>query len=85
MNNTKNLFDFATKELSQDAFLRWFFENYENPELGPIVVAFINYFSKDQFDSREPFHLKYGDIKGLKLMRNGITLMFLSISKAVNS
>ena len=30
MNNTKNLFDFATKELSQDAFLRWFFENYEN-------------------------------------------------------
>lgn len=24
----KNLFDFATKELSQDAFLRWLFENY---------------------------------------------------------
>lgn len=66
MDNTKNLFDFATKELSQDAFLRWFFENYENPELGPIVVGFINYFSKGQFESREPFHLVYGDIKGLK-------------------
>ncbi len=25
----KNLFDFATKELSQDAFLRWIFENYD--------------------------------------------------------
>ena len=24
----KNLFDYATKELSQDAFLRWLFENY---------------------------------------------------------
>ena len=25
----KNLFDYATKELSQDAFLRWLFENYD--------------------------------------------------------
>ncbi len=25
----KNLFDFATKELSQDAFLRWLFENWD--------------------------------------------------------
>lgn len=29
----KNLFDFATRELSQDAFLRWLFENYDDPEL----------------------------------------------------
>lgn len=29
----KNLFDFATRELSQDAFLRWMFENYDEPEL----------------------------------------------------
>lgn len=27
-----NLFDYATKELSQDAFLRWLFANYENYE-----------------------------------------------------
>ena len=33
----KNLFDYATKELSQDAFLRWLFENYDDPELGEIV------------------------------------------------
>jgi len=26
--NTKNLFNYATKELSQDALLRWLFENY---------------------------------------------------------
>lgn len=26
----KNLFDYATKELSQDAFLRWFIENDYN-------------------------------------------------------
>lgn len=29
----KNIFDFATRELSQDAFLRWLFENYDDPEL----------------------------------------------------
>ena len=31
----KNLFDYATKELSQDAFLRWLFENHdcENEEV----------------------------------------------------
>ena len=28
----KNLFDFATKELSHDAFLRWLFENWQEPE-----------------------------------------------------
>ena len=25
----KNIFDYATKELSQDAFLRWLFENFD--------------------------------------------------------
>jgi hypothetical protein len=29
---TKNLFEFATKELSQDAFLRWLFENWNCEE-----------------------------------------------------
>ena len=32
----KNLFDFATKELSQDAFLRWLFANYNDPHIGKI-------------------------------------------------
>lgn len=62
----KNLFDYATKELSQDAFLRWFFENYEDEQIGPIVVEFINYFSKGQSNGRKPFDLKYKDIKNLR-------------------
>ena len=32
-----NLFDFATKELSQDAFLCWLFSNYKDKEIGPIA------------------------------------------------
>lgn len=32
MEKQKNLFDFAKKELSQDAFLRWLFENYNCDE-----------------------------------------------------
>lgn len=34
--NTKNLFDFATKELSQDAFLRWLIESAEDPDVAPV-------------------------------------------------
>ena len=29
----KNIFDYATRELSQDAFLRWLFENFDDTEL----------------------------------------------------
>ncbi len=32
MSKTKNLFSYATKELSQDAFLRWLFENWNSNE-----------------------------------------------------
>lgn len=44
----KNLFDYATKELLQDAFLRWLFENYdcENEKIckacGKLLSAFTN-------------------------------------------
>lgn len=43
----KNLFDFATKELSQDAFLRWLFENYEceNEKVREIAYGLINYLT----------------------------------------
>ena len=40
----KNIFDYATKELSQDAFLRWFFESYEDPNVGNAVFAFLKEF-----------------------------------------
>lgn len=33
----KNLFDYATKELSQDAFLIWLFENADDDEIGEIA------------------------------------------------
>ena len=42
----KNLFSYATKELSQDAFLRWFLESYDDEEVGYIVADFINYYPR---------------------------------------
>ncbi len=43
----KNLFDYATKELSQDAFLCWLFANYkcENEKLSEISVKLLSAFS----------------------------------------
>lgn len=40
----KNLFDFATRELSQDAFLRWLLENYDDPELKDAAGDFLREF-----------------------------------------
>lgn len=40
----KNLFDYATKELSQDAFLRWLFENHDDPEIGEISNQLLGKF-----------------------------------------
>jgi len=42
----KNLFDFATKELSQDAFLRWLLENFDNPIIGKASAKLLNAFMK---------------------------------------
>jgi len=47
----KNLFDYATKELSQDAFLRWLFENYDDAEVGKAARKLLTLFcelSKDE-------------------------------------
>ncbi len=40
----KNIFDFATKELTQDAFLIWLFENYTDPTLEKLSLGLINEF-----------------------------------------
>ncbi|MDE6285063.1 MAG: hypothetical protein K2M17_04890, partial [Bacilli bacterium] len=40
----KNLFDFATKELTQDAFLRWLFENHNDIELSKPVYELLKEF-----------------------------------------
>ncbi|MCR4917400.1 MAG: hypothetical protein K5912_00455, partial [Alphaproteobacteria bacterium] len=44
--NSKNLFDYATKELSQDAMLCWLFANYKDSELSGVVVDLLNGFCK---------------------------------------
>ncbi len=46
MNERENLFYFATKELSQDAFLRWLFEsyNYNDVELKEVVESLLKSF-----------------------------------------
>ena len=38
----KNIFDFATKELSQDAFLSWFISSYDDETIGHYSYKFIN-------------------------------------------
>jgi len=40
----KNLFNFASKELSQDAFLRWLFESYEDTDLQNTVKVLLKEF-----------------------------------------
>ena len=40
----ENLFNFATKELSQDAFLRWLFESWKDKDLTPVVSALLKKF-----------------------------------------
>ena len=40
----KNLFDYATKELSQDAFLCWLFANYDEADLSSLVKELLTEF-----------------------------------------
>ena len=50
----KNLFDYATKELSQDAFLRWLFENYncENESAKNAFRKLFDSFTKNKFKEK---------------------------------
>lgn len=38
---SENLFDYATRELSQDDFLRWLLENYNDPIVGPAAIKLL--------------------------------------------
>ena len=40
----KNLFDYATKELEQDAFLLWLFESWEDEQIKPLVHNLLERF-----------------------------------------
>lgn len=59
-----NLFDYATKELSQDAFLRWLFENYncENEKVRKVCEKFFNKFTNNKGE------LDFSKIENLKTM-----------------
>ena len=48
----KNIFDYATKELSQDAFLRWLFENHDDAEIGGIANRLLGKLCDFQDDER---------------------------------
>lgn len=50
-----NIFDFATKELSQDAFLSWFIANCNDENIGEYSYKFINFLTG--------FNFKVGEIK----------------------
>ena len=45
----KNIFSYATKELSQDAFLMWLMENYDENEIG----GFAKYFLLEMIGEKE--------------------------------
>ena len=40
----ENLFDYADKELAQDAFLRWLFSNWQEEDFAPLVKALLKEF-----------------------------------------
>lgn len=48
----KNLFDYATKELTQDAFLRWLFENHDDRELGELTHELLKQFCEFSNDEK---------------------------------
>lgn len=48
----KNIFDYATKELSQDAFLRWLFENHDDAEIGEVANRLLSKLCNFQDDER---------------------------------
>lgn len=48
----KNIFDYATKELSQDAFLMWLLDSYDDPEISNITYALLHEFCEFTFDEK---------------------------------
>lgn len=55
----RNIFEFATKELSQDAFLSWFIANCNDPDISEHAYNFINLITG--------WHFNIGDIKEVEI------------------
>ena len=49
-DDMENLFKFATKELSQDAFLRWLFESYKDEKVRPVLDAFVEFLTGNKIN-----------------------------------
>jgi hypothetical protein len=52
----KNLFEYAPKELTQDGFIRWVFENYGHPDLHDLCADFIKFLTAFD-DSQSPVNI----------------------------
>ena len=63
----KNLFDFATKELSQDAFLRWLFESYEDLQDDQLMIRkLLGLFAKSNYEQSNITEIKtYAQYNGV--------------------
>ena len=73
MQSMKNLFDFATKELSQDAFLRWTFENWSDPTLSVVgkqlIVEMVNLYDGNHVDQSQINSVKtYGQVQKIDIV-----------------
>ena len=62
---TKSLFDYATKELSQDGFICWLLAHHDDPALSEISYGFINLLSGDEAG----FPLEVGAISDCEIER----------------
>ena len=49
----KNLFDYAPKELSQDAFIMWILDNYDCEELKDVAYNFICFLTQNKVNIRD--------------------------------
>lgn len=54
MEEAKNIFDYAPKELTQDGFLRWLFESYEDPEIKDLARDFLLFLTNKEIDIGVP-------------------------------
>ena len=70
-NKMKNIFDYATKELSQDAFLCWLFENYEcdNEVVKRVALGLLGDFNDIEIADGEISYLKtYRQLKKMDIV-----------------
>lgn len=73
MNDIKNLFAYATKELEQDAFLRWLFESWKDHQINQIVRHLLEHFCNLEKDDSFEIIKTYAQWKNSDLRIDLIT------------